>query len=186
MSDQGPPIGTTIVVAVPPNDICAFADHYRQLYMPDHMYDIEPHITVAGPFMPYDELPEHLPRLRETISACAPVRMSLRDFGCFTEGGVLYLRPAYPERIIYLYKAILAEFPDYPAYGGKFGDDLVPHMTVGMLSDPAELEQVYAELSEMRLYLGWVIDSLALKYKANDGIWRTIEEIPLNGTEINW
>ncbi len=38
----------------------------------------------------------------------------------------------------------------------------------------------------MRLYLGWVIDRLVLKYKANDGIWRTVEEIPLNGTELNW
>lgn len=185
MNEQ-PHTGDTIIIAVPPNDICAFADHYRQLYMPDHMYDIEPHITIAGPLMPYDELPERLPRLREAISACAPVRMSLRDFGCFREGGVLYLRPAYPERIIYLYKAILAEFPDYPAYGGKFGDDLVPHMTVGLFSDPAELERVYAELSEMRLYLGWIIDSLVLKYKANDGIWRTVEEILLNGKELNW
>lgn len=185
MNDH-PRTGDTIVVAIPPNDICAFADHYRKLYMPDHMYDIEPHITIAGPLMPYEELPQNLPGLRKAISSCAPVRMSLRDFGQFKEGGVLYLRPAYPERIVYLYKAILAEFPEYPVYGGQFGDDLVPHMTVGTFADPGELERVYEELSEMRLYLGWIIDSLHVKYKSNDGTWRTVEEIPLEGTELNW
>ncbi|HUP28075.1 MAG TPA: 2'-5' RNA ligase family protein [Chloroflexia bacterium] len=184
--DQLHPTGDTGVVIVPPHDICAFANHYRRLYMPEEMDKIPPHISVAGPLMPYEQLVDALPRLRAAISSHPETRMSLREFAVFPDAGVLYLRPAYPERIIALYRSILAEFPDYPAYGGQYGDDLVPHMTVGLFTDRAQMQAAYEELSAMKLYLGWVMESLTVVYKGADDRWNALEEIPLLGRQLDW
>lgn len=178
---QHRPTGETSIMIVPPRDICGFADHYRRLYMPDTMHRVEPHITVTIPFVPYGQLEQAEPRLRQALTHCPPTRLSIRGFGMFRDTGILYLWTAYPERVLSIYKAILAEFPDYPAYGGKYGDDFTPHMAVGRFSDPDELESVYNELSGMRLYLGWDVDRVIVKYKTEETLWLTWGAFPLKG-----
>ncbi|MFL5732704.1 MAG: 2'-5' RNA ligase family protein [Chloroflexia bacterium] len=175
------PTGETAIIIVPPRDVCGYADHYRQLYMPDMVRNIEPHFTLVYPFAPYDLLGEVEPRLAEALAACPPRRLSIRGFAVFRESGVLYLRIADPERVLSLYRAIQAAFPEYPAYGGEFGEQLTPHLTVGRFSDPDELEKVYSELAVQRLYIGFDVESVVLKYKNDDGIWDTWSEVPLLG-----
>jgi 2'-5' RNA ligase len=187
MSEQYKPTGETAIIIVPPPDICAYADHYRSLYMPEIMHNIEPHITVLGPFVPYDQLQEAEPKLREALAECPPRRLSLRSFGMFREGGVLFLQLADPERVRSIYRAIFARFPGYPAYGGHErsggGDDWHPHMTVGVFSELAELEKVYTELAVQRLYMGFEVERVVVKAQMDDGIWDTWAELPL-GEEI--
>jgi 2'-5' RNA ligase len=174
------PTGETALVIVPPTDICAYADHYRGLYMPDEVERIEPHITVSVPFAPTPLLGEVEPRLRAVLARCGPVRLSLRGFDIFEDTGVLYLKLAQPERVTALYRAILSEFPEYPAYGGLYGDDFMPHMTVGVFADHEELERVYEDLSVQRLFIGWDVEQIAVKCKMSDGIWDTWADIPLS------
>lgn len=188
MSGQNPPYrptGETCLIIVPPPDVCAYADYYRSRYMPDTVRAIEPHITVLFPFVPYDKLPEAEPRLRKVMSAREPTRLSLRGFATFPSTGTLYLYIAHPERVVDLYKAVLAEFPDYPAYGGQFGDNIVPHLTVGKFADRHELDMVYQELSVQRLFIGFDVDKIVVKCKMDDGIWDTWAEIPLGKGESN-
>ena len=176
------PTGETALIIVPPADICAYADHYRKLYMPEAMATIEPHITIVHPFVPYDQLQEAETGLIEALADCQPRRLSLRGFGVFRESGVLYLGLADNERVYSLYNAVRDRFPGYPAYGGEFGDDWTPHMTVGVFSDPAKLDEVYAELSIQRLYIGFDVEQVVVKYKTTDnGIWDTWAELPLAG-----
>jgi 2'-5' RNA ligase len=180
--EQYQPTGTTAVIIVPPRDICGYADHYRQLYMPDTVRKIEPHFTVVFPFAPYEQLPKVEPRLAKVLAGCSPRRLSIRGFAVFRESGVLYLRLADPERVLSLYRAIHAEFPQYGAYGDKFDDSLIPHLTVGRFSDPEELDKVYNELSVQRLYIGFDVEQVVLKYETDDdGIWDTWSELPLLG-----
>ncbi|MEO8286947.1 MAG: 2'-5' RNA ligase family protein [Chloroflexota bacterium] len=178
MSDYYP-TGETALVIVPPADICAYADHYRELYMPEEVERIEPHITVTVPFVPAPLLGDSEPRLRAVLARCPAVRLSLRGFETFPETGVLYLSIAHPERVQSIYRAVLAEFPDYPIYGGQHGDDFLPHMTVGVFSDRAELERVHEELAEQRLFIGWDVEQVVVKYKMSDGIWDTWAALPL-------
>ncbi|HEX9988156.1 MAG TPA: 2'-5' RNA ligase family protein [Chloroflexia bacterium] len=185
MSEQAAPTGETAVVIVPPHDICGFADHYRRLYMPDTLHRIPPHITLAYPFVPFDELEAAMPRLADALAACPPRAISIRGFSVFRDTGILYLHVANDERVLSLYHAILAEFPDYPAYKGQFGPDLVPHMGVGKFTDPGELERVYQELSGMRLFLSWDVECVQVMYKDTDGIWQLCAEIPLAGAPGN-
>ena len=181
MTDQLRPTGETAIVIVPPPDVCGFAGHYRRLYMPDTRHHIEPHITIVVPFVPYDELPKVEQRLREALATCEPRPVSLRGFATFLEEGVLYLRTADPERVLSIYRAIVAEFPQYPAYGGKFGDNLVPHLTVGTFSDPEELKRAYEQLSLQRLFIPFDVEQVTVKYKMSNDIWETWAELPLGG-----
>jgi hypothetical protein len=81
-----------------------------------------------------------------------------------------------------IHSAVHQVFPDYPAYGGLHGDNWEPHMTVGVFSDDSELEQVYRELAVQKLFIGFDVDSVLIKYETDDdGIWDTWAEIPLLG-----
>jgi 2'-5' RNA ligase len=175
------PTGMTAIGIVSPPDVCGYADHYRSLYMPDEMHNIEPHITLTVPFVPYDKLSEAEPKLRQALAHCPPQHLTFRGFETFPEEGVLYLSLAHHERVHAIYSAILAEFPEYPAYEGKFGDDFIPHMTVGVLSDPEELKRIHEELSVQNLYIGFDVEHVTVKYECEDGVWGTWAEIPLGG-----
>jgi 2'-5' RNA ligase len=168
---------------VPPRDIQGFADHYRRLYMPDSVPRIEAHITVLYPFVPYAQLPHAVPRLRKALASVPPRPVALRGFAAFFDEGILYLRLADDERVLSLYRAIVAEFPEYPAYGGKHGEHWVPHMAVGEFTDRAELERVFSELAGLRLFLGWDVEQVVVKYKAPDLVWHTWAEVPLGGAQ---
>lgn len=170
------PTGKTAIMIVPPTDICGFADGYRKLYMPDAMHHVEPHITVAYPFVPFNILEENMPRLRSVLQRCYPRRLSIRGFSTFSEQGVLYLHLADPERVRSLYRAILAEFPEYPAYGGQFGEELTPHLTVGRFATPEKLQEAYEKVAGLRLYFGWDVTWVAVKFQTGDGNWHTWEE----------
>src|SRR5688572_19723147 len=177
--DNPMPTGETAVAIVPPRDVCGFADGYRRLYMPNAVGHVPPHVTVAGPFVPYDQLEEALPRLESALKGAGPIVVALRGFATFPESGILYLYLSHPERVLALYKKINAEFPDFPAYGGAHGDEFTPHLTVGVFEDPAELEQAYATLSELRLFIGWDVEWLTVLYKVEDGSWLSYADISI-------
>jgi len=44
---------------------------------------------------------------------------------------VIFMKPANPEPIKAIFRQIYDAFPLYPPYGGAFGNDLHPHVTVG-------------------------------------------------------
>jgi 2'-5' RNA ligase len=185
MSGPAPyhPTGETALIIVPPSDICGYADHYRKLYMPETVEQIEPHITLAYPFAPAPMLPAIEERLRGVVSRFAPTRLSLRGFEVFPESGVLYLKIAYAERVVALYRAVLGEFPEYTVYSGRYGNEYTPHMTVGIFEDREELMRVYEELSVQRLFIGWDVEQVVVKVRMSDGIWDTWAEIPLLGPD---
>ena len=176
------PTGETALIIVPPADVCNYADYYRAKYMPDDVPRIEPHITITHPFVPYAQLPQAVLKLRDVLAQCPPTRLSLRSFAVFdSDPGVLFLRLADPGRVLSIYRAVLEAFPEYPIYGGKYGDTLEPHMTVGIFTDREEMEQAYNELSIQRLYIGFEVEQVVVKCKMDDGIWDTWAELPLQG-----
>ena len=173
------PVGETALVLVPPHDICAYADHYRELYMPDTAARIEPHVLVLYPFAPLEVVHHERARILSVLSKVEPFYLSLRGFDTFPVWGMLYLRLSHPERVVALYRAIYAEFPEYPIYGGQAGADFTPHLAVGQFDDPAELDRVHAELSGQRLFIGWTVETVTVKHLDSDGIWHTWDELPL-------
>jgi 2'-5' RNA ligase len=171
----------TAIVIVPPRDICGFADGYRSRYMPDAVGRIPPHITVAVPFVPFDELDNALPRLARALTGTGPVVAALRGFATFPDSGILYMYLAHPERVLEIYRRVHAEFPEYPAYGGAHGTDLIPHLTVGVFSDPEELQQAYEGLANQRLFLAWDVEAVQVVYGTQSGEAHIYAEISLLG-----
>ncbi len=87
------------------------------------------HITLLGPFAPLDEVDEGLlAELGRFFSDVTPFPFALTGIHQFP-GGEVYLSPdpAAPFRQLTL--ALSRLFPEYPPYGGAFGE-VVPHLTI--------------------------------------------------------
>ena len=95
------------------------------------------HITALGPF---DPAPSEA--AREVIAALAadiaPIRVRLAELAQFPRG-IIHLVPEPADRLRSLTARLVAAFPDWPPYGGEFGDDVQPHLTVDAASDEVDL-----------------------------------------------
>ncbi len=144
---------------------------YRAEFDPAAALGVPAHLTVLFPFLPPALLPAAHPRLAALFAECAPFDYALAALGRFP--GVLYLAPAPAAPFQALTRRVAAAFPDYPPYGGKF-PDIIPHLTVAELADPARLEQVAARFQAAcgaQLPLALRAGAVVL-LDHNEGVWR--------------
>ncbi len=119
------------------------------------------HITALGPFDPAPSA-----GARATIAALAagtaPIPVRLEELAQFPQG-IIHLVPDPADRLRDLTARLVSAFPDWPPYGGEFGDDVQPHLTVDAASDEVDLASTGALLSDVvpvtcvlgRLQLAW-------------------------------
>lgn len=124
---------------------------------------VESHVTVLFPWVPMDRLTDEDELALAAIFADAlPIDVRLAEFRRFPT--VLYLRPEPEEPFRALTRRVAARWPDHPPYGGEFGDDIQPHLTVTMdVSDEVQ-NFVENELSvelplRDRLTEAWLVHS---------------------------
>jgi 2'-5' RNA ligase len=125
----------TAIIIVAPHEVQAFAVPLLKQYSPETMMRVPAHFTVLYPFVAVDRLDEACERLRGICAGVAPFDITVRGYGTFP--AVTFMQAENPEAIKALFRPIHAAFPDCPPYGGVFGDDLHPHMTVGEFADEA-------------------------------------------------
>ncbi|WP_273938362.1 2'-5' RNA ligase family protein [Kutzneria chonburiensis] len=90
---------------------------------------VEAHVTVLYPWVPMDLLTdEDGLALAAIFAETAPIDVRLAEFRRFPT--VLYLRPEPEEPFRVLTRRIAARWPAHQPYGGEFGDDVQPHLTV--------------------------------------------------------
>lgn len=119
------------------------------------------HITVLGPFDPAPS-PVTLETIAELAAGTAPIPVRLAEVGRFPNG-IIHLVPDPADRLRDLTARLVVAFPDWPPYGGEFGDDVQPHLTVDAASDEVDLASTAALLSSVvpkdcvldRLQLAW-------------------------------
>ena len=119
------------------------------------------HVTALGPFDPSPSAGT-LATIAGMAIATAPIRVRLADLAQFTDG-VIHLVPEPGDRLRDLTARLVAAFPDWPPYGGEFGDDVRPHLTVDAASDEVSLTTTAALLADVvpvevlldRLQLAW-------------------------------
>jgi hypothetical protein len=97
---------------------------------------VEAHVTVLFPWVPIDRLTD------EDERALAAIFAEFRE----------------------LTRRVAARWPDHPPYGGEFGDDIQPHLTVTMdVSEKVEKfvkDELFAELPVFdRLTEAWLVYS---------------------------
>jgi len=130
----------TALLIIPPLDIQAFAAPLRERFAESTFPLVPAHLTLMYPFVEMMKVPDAKAILREHCSTIPPFEIVLDRYNHFPRA--LFLEPSDPDPIIHLYRCIAAGFPDCIAYGGEFGDDLHPHLTIAELAkddDPGQL-----------------------------------------------
>lgn len=95
------------------------------------------HVTLLWPFMPPSQLDDGVrERLRAVVGAERPFPFVLAGMGRWPD--VVYLSPEPSEPFRRLIRALSAEFPDFPPYGGAH-DVVVPHVTIAHDDRPSYL-----------------------------------------------
>jgi hypothetical protein len=119
------------------------------------------HITALGPFDPAPSAGD-LAVVAGLAAATTPIRVRLADLAQFPNG-IIHLVPDPDDRLRDLTARLVAAFPAWPPYGGEFGDDVQPHLTVDAVSAEVDLASTAALLAEVvpvdvvldRLQLAW-------------------------------
>ena len=154
---------SVLQLPVPPLEewVRARTAHYDEGFVSTDPRFGHAHITALGPFDPAPS-PETLETVAALARATPPIEVRLADVAQFPDG-IIHLVPDPAHRLRDLTARLVAAFPDWPPYGGAFGDDVQPHLTVDAASADVDLASTVALLGDVlpaeclldRLQLAW-------------------------------
>lgn len=131
---------TALIIPVPPAE--PYVGTLRDRYDPAAAEGVPAHITILYPFVPLEQLnDEALRRIELLAASCMPFDFRIGSPARFLDN--LYLQPIPAQPFIDLTKRVVAEFPEFPPYGGRF-TAIIPHLTVarGAEADLVEAERL--------------------------------------------
>ncbi|WEV77514.1 2'-5' RNA ligase family protein [Janibacter cremeus] len=105
------------------------------------------HVTALAPFAPAPSASD-LAEVGRIAAASAPMTIRLADLGQFPNG-IIHLRPEPDGPLRDLTEALVAAFPDFPPYEGRFGPRVDPHLTLDAASATVSLESTRALLGDV-------------------------------------
>lgn len=119
------------------------------------------HITALGPFDP-DPSEGALGTIADIAAATAAIGTRLERLAQFPNG-IIHLVPEPAAELRDLTRRLVEAFPAHPPYGGEFGDDVQPHLTVDAASATVSLATTAGLLRDVvpvdvvldRLQLAW-------------------------------
>jgi hypothetical protein len=136
------------------------------------------------PWRPAPLRSEDYNEVAAAISGIAPCTLTFRQVGRFP--GALYLVPEPEDVVRALLKRLMNAFPETPPYGGQFGSDLIPHLTIALASTEEELDHLQAEIVarlQPRIPIHASVHALSIIQEVGEaGAWREFAVIPLNGS----
>lgn len=119
------------------------------------------HVTALAPFAPVPSAAD-LAEVGRIAAATSPIDIRLAELGQFPNG-VIHLRPEPDGPLRDLTEALVAAFPHFPPYEGRFGPEPTPHLTLDAASPHISLESTRRLLGDVipvtctltRLQLTW-------------------------------
>ena len=154
---------SVLQLPVPPLEewVRARTSHYDEGFVSADPRFGHAHVTALGPFAPAPSAAD-LAVVAELAAATAPIPVRLADLAQFPNG-IIHLVPDPADRLRDLTARLVAAFPDWPPYGGEFGDDVQPHLTVDAASSQVDLASTATLLADVvpvdvvldRLQLAW-------------------------------
>jgi 2'-5' RNA ligase len=128
--------------------------------------DLPAHVTVLYP------APGDVVALTEVLAPFAPFDVSFARLDRFP--GILWLAPEPAEPFVALTEAVVARFPSFPPYGGRY-PSIIPHLTVAaaLLEETAVLVQ---PLLPLRAY----VDTVVLYESADGRHWQELQTFDLD------
>lgn len=114
----------------------------------------------------------------EVVAGFAPFEFSLARLESFWSR-VLWAAPEPAERFVALTSVLADAFPDHPRYGGEFGDDITPHLTIADGAEPHHMRAGARAVTEL-LPVHSRLDEVALLVGGDErGSWRVRDRFPL-------
>jgi len=169
---------TGLVIVVPEAE--ARVGPMRRKYDPQASLGVPAHITVLFPFMQPELVDAEVRRrLKRLFRRCSPFVCQLAGVARFP--ATTYLAPTVAAPFIELTRAVVAEFPDYPPYGGAHAG-VIPHLTV------ADGDARAADIAEQELRVDLLRNGPITAHcgsvrllENSTGRWRAMDEFGLVG-----
>jgi 2'-5' RNA ligase len=140
------------------------------------------HVTLLFPFVPSDALDDSvLDRLTRFCAARPPFEFALTRVDEFP--GVLYAVPEPAEPLRACMRALWAEFPDCPPYGGEFTEP-VPHATLGRVPEGADQDAERRRLEDRvrgLLPIPVAVPAASLLEEVEPDRWREVRRFAFAG-----
>ena len=145
-------------------------------YDPSAAAGVPPHVTLMFPFAPPSELTEGTIETLETlISGTESFKFSLAGVNQF-DHGVVYLEPEPAGPFVELTRKISRQFGILP-FGGDFGEEPVPHLTVGIL-ESTETRQLLMNQLRTALPIVTRAEESWLMVGSNTRAWKLLRRMP--------
>jgi 2'-5' RNA ligase len=158
----------TALLIVPPRDVQVFSFPLREQH-DNEAFDknVPAHLTLLYPFVPPEIVEEAVDKLKLICKAFKPFELTLDRYGSFDDA--IFLESSDPEPMIKLHRTLADAFPEYPVYGGDFGADLHPHLTLARFESPAKANEIVLPptpkftfiVDKIHLYLGSTTEDIA-------------------------
>lgn len=117
----------------------------RARYDPSAARGVPAHVTILYPFKPPSQIDAaDVAKLKTVFEQFTPFTASFSRV--VLDHGMLYLPPEPKSVFIALTRAMVKAFPDRLPYGGAH-NDILPHLTVAIPNDPAELPKISADFN---------------------------------------
>lgn len=167
-------------------ELAELLDQWRVPTIPITSQGVPPHITLLYPWRPAPLQPTDLNEAAVAVAGLAPFTVTFRHIGRFH--GALILSPEPEDVLRTLIQRLVRAFPETPPYGGQFGADFTPHLTVAKAATEAELTGLQADMLarlESQLPLRLPVHALCIHEEGTDGTWQVSSTIELTGSEAS-
>jgi 2'-5' RNA ligase len=168
---------SAIVILVPEAE--AVIGRLRAELDPSAALGVPAHVTLLYPFAaPIDVTEDLVAKVAATISGFGAFEYQLEDVRWFGDD-VVWLAPDPVGRFVALTTTLLEAFPEFPRYGGAFGDDVVPHVTIGQRAPLERLQDAARSVASSLPVRARAREVALLSGDGTVGSWHVLQTVPL-------
>jgi len=142
-----------------------------------------PHINFFFPFLPEEQMPALVPRIRDALSRIQPFTVVLDTIGNFKHGKgsfTVWLGPQSTAPFNEIFEALAPLFPELKN-GGR--EEFVPHMTLGQCKSEKAVETATEEFKEIIGSITCLVDSIQVLVRDEDTAFESLYTVFLGGRE---
>lgn len=155
---------------------------HRQRLDTSAAWGVPAHVTVLYPFMePAALSADIVDQLRAAIGRTSTFRCAFGRTNWY-DRDVLWLEPDPSEVFRSLTAAVVNAFPDYQPYGGAFGSDTTPHLTVAearLAETPEDLVEAERQVLPLLPVEAEVAEALLIAGTTAPKSWGLVARLPL-------
>ena len=163
-------------------ELAELVDQWRMPTVPVASQGVPPHITLLYPWRPAPLQPGDIHDVATAVAGIAPFTLTFQQVGRFP--GALFLTPEPEGLVRRLSRQLVQAFPETPPYGGQFGSDPTPHLTIALAETEEELNRLQADIIarlEPLFPLLVSVHALSLEEEVANGMWQVSATIELMG-----